>query len=123
VDQLNNPRTNPQQASLGVAIHPSAGELLLLFLAIAVVGPIVEELVFRGMLFQLLRRQLPLWGATILSAGIFAALHVIPVLLPSLFVFGVALALVFHRTRSLYCSTFLHMLINAVAVVLIVTRP
>ncbi len=119
LNQINN----PQQAALGVAVHPSPAELLLLFLAIAVVGPIVEELVFRGLLFQLLRRHLPLWGAAILSALIFAALHVIPVLLPVLFVFGVALALVFHYTRSLYCSTLLHMLINTVAVVVIVTRP
>ncbi len=123
VDQINNPRLNPQQANLGVAVHPSAGELLLLFLALAVVGPIVEELVFRGLLFQLLRRHLPLWCAAILSALIFAVLHFIPVLLPALFIFGVVLALVFHYTRSLNCSILLHMLINAVAVVLIVTRP
>ncbi len=123
VDQLNNPHTNPQQAALSVAAHPSAGELLLLFLAMAVVGPIVEELVFRALLFQVLRRHLPLWGAAMLSALIFAVLHFIPVLLPALFIFGVVLALVFHYTRSLYCSALLHMLINAVAVVLIVTRP
>jgi membrane protease YdiL (CAAX protease family) len=99
------------------------GEFLLLFLAVAIVAPLVEELVFRGMLFQLLRRPLPLWGAVGLSAFVFAIAHAIPVLLPTFFLSGVALALVFHHTRSLYCSTFLHVLVNTVAVVAIVTRP
>jgi membrane protease YdiL (CAAX protease family) len=123
VAQINNPKNNPQQAVMGAVHHPSVGEFLLLFLAIGIVAPLVEELVFRGMLFQLLRRPLPLWGAVVLSAFVFAALHVIPVLLPTLFLFGVALALVFHYTRSLYCSTFLHALINTVAIVAIVSRP
>jgi membrane protease YdiL (CAAX protease family) len=123
LDQITNPKNDPQQAEFGAFAHPSVGEFLLLFLAVAIVAPLVEELVFRGMLFQLLRRPLPLWGAVVLSAFVFAGAHAIPVLLPTLFLFGVALALVFHYTRSLYCSTFLHVLINTVAVVTIVTRP
>lgn len=122
VSQINNPKNNAQQAVLSVATHPSVAEFLLLFFSLAVVGPVVEEVVFRGMLFQLLRRQLPLWAAVTLSAVIFAVLHAIPILLPTLFIFGVALALVFHYTRSLYCSMFLHMLINTIAVIEI-TRP
>lgn len=123
INQINNPKNNPQQAVFGVAAHPSLAEVVLLFVSIAVVAPLVEELVFRGMLFQLLRRSLPLWAAVILSALVFALLHLIPVLIPTLFLFGVALALVFHYTRSLYCSICLHMLINTVAVIVIVLRP
>jgi membrane protease YdiL (CAAX protease family) len=122
LDQITNPKNDPQQAEFAAFAHPSVGEVLLLFLAVAVVAPLVEELVFRGMLFQLLRRPLPLWGAVVLSAFVFAVVHGIPVLLPDLFLCGVALALVFHYTRSLYCSTFLHVLTNTVVVVGIVTN-
>jgi len=107
---------NPQQAIFSGVTRNSAAQFLLYWLVIAVLTPVVEETLFRGFLFQLLRRSLPLWAAVGGSALVFALAHGLPTLAPSLFIFGVALALVFHYTRSLYCSIFLHMLINSLAV-------
>jgi membrane protease YdiL (CAAX protease family) len=113
---LHGHLTNPQQAIFVGAQGSSTVQFLLFFAVVCLLGPLVEELLFRGMLYQLLRRNAPLWAAVGLSAGLFALAHAIPVLLPPLFIFGVALALVFEYTRSLYCSIFLHVLINSVAV-------
>ncbi|GAC1433428.1 MAG: hypothetical protein NVSMB65_07300 [Chloroflexota bacterium] len=107
--------SNPQTAILAADSSRTVGQFITLFVMVGLVGPIVEELVFRGMLYQLLRSSLPLWAAIALSAGLFALIHGLAVLLPALFVFGVALALVFEYTRSLYPSIVLHMVINTVA--------
>jgi membrane protease YdiL (CAAX protease family) len=112
---LHGHLTNPQQAIFAGSGGNTAGQFLVSFAVIALLGPLVEELVFRGMLYQLLRRSVPLWAAVAVSAALFGLAHGYAVLLPPLFVFGVALALVFEYTRSLYCSISLHVLINAVA--------
>lgn len=54
-------------AGLGVALALSlVGALLIAFF---------EELVFRGVVFQLAHRALPAWGSVPVAAGIFALLH------------------------------------------------
>jgi membrane protease YdiL (CAAX protease family) len=50
---------------------------------------------------------------------IFAAAHGIPVLIPLLFTAGLALTLLFARTRSLYPGMLLHATQNAVFAVVI----
>jgi membrane protease YdiL (CAAX protease family) len=87
--------------------------LLLLLLCLAVVAPIVEETLFRGLLFPLLRRKLPFSAAIPACAGIFAQGHGIPVLIPFLFTAGLALTVLFARTRSLYPGMLLHATQNA----------
>src|SRR5947208_2765484 len=52
--------TNPQKAIVAGDTQHTVAQFLVLWAAIGLVGPIVEELVFRGMLYQLFRRSLPL---------------------------------------------------------------
>jgi membrane protease YdiL (CAAX protease family) len=80
----------------------------------------VEETVFRGVLYQWLRKSLPVWAAAGISAAIFAAAHAIPTLFPWLFVTGLALAFVFEYGGTLYCSMLLHGLINGVNVAMLI---
>jgi CAAX protease family protein len=94
----------------------------LLFAAIvvptvALLAPACEELLFRGVLYGWLRARLPVSAAAAVSAAIFAALHLLPPLLPVLFVFGVATALVYERTGSTLNSFAMHATQNTVAVV------
>lgn len=84
---------------------------------VAVLAPAGEELLFRGVLFGWLRTRLPLAAAVILSAGVFAGLHLIVPLLPVLFVFGVATALVYEATGSTLNSFVMHATQNTLAVV------
>jgi CAAX protease family protein len=108
---------NPQQ---GVFTHAAQHHWLSfagLFVAAAVIAPIVEELAFRGFFYRLLRKRLPVWAAVPISAAVFAVGHGLPVLIPVLFFLGVVLALVVERTRSLYCSMILHALQNTFALV------
>ncbi len=90
------------------------------FLVIAVVAPVVEELLFRGIGFNLLRR----FGdtAAILATGLaFGLYHGLVNALPILTLFGIALAWLRLRTRSVYPGMLVHAAFNAVALIVSVT--
>jgi membrane protease YdiL (CAAX protease family) len=112
---LGHPINNPQQTYFD-DISRLPLNAVLMFLSVAVLAPVVEEIVFRGFLYGLLRAHLPIWAAATISAALFAAAHGIPILFPALFYLGLVLALVVERTRSLYCSMILHGLQNTVVV-------
>ena len=110
---------NPQVDALtgGQALAP--GELLALLLLVAGVVPFAEELLFRGMLYPLLRARLGAVTAVVLNAAIFAAAHVIWLLLPGLFVVGLILAFLRERSGSIWPSVALHAAQNGTALLLI----
>lgn len=89
-------------------------DLVWLLLAGAIAAPIAEEFFFRGLVFRYLRARRGLMAATLVSAALFAVLHLTPLLMPALFVFGIVQALMVHRFDSLYPAIVLHALNNSV---------
>jgi membrane protease YdiL (CAAX protease family) len=88
--------------------------------AFAIVGPVAEELTFRGLGFYLL---LP-YGQTItiVVLGImFGLWHGLVEALPVLIVFGLGLAFLRSRTDSIYPGMILHATFNGAALILAVT--
>ena len=88
--------------------------------AFAIVGPIAEELTFRGLGFYLLEP----YGQTvaIVVIGItFGLWHGLVEALPVLIVFGTGLAFLRSRTDSIYPGMILHVTFNAAALLLAVT--
>jgi uncharacterized protein len=90
------------------------------FFALAIIGPIVEELTFRGLGFRLLER-FGRWTAISATAVAFGLWHGLVEALPVLVVFGAGLAYLRERTGSLYPGLALHMLFNALALAIAVT--
>ena len=86
-----------------------------LFLVSVVVAPLVEEIFFRGFLFQGFRQRYGWIPAILLSSGIFAAAHLDPLSFIPTFVLGAALAYVYHRSNSLWPAIILHFLNNGFA--------
>ncbi|MGI9415314.1 MAG: CPBP family intramembrane glutamic endopeptidase [Hyphomicrobiales bacterium] len=85
-------------------------------LAMVVVGPIVEEVLFRGFLFNRLWQKYSLKTAVIISSVAFALLHIEII---GGIVFGVVLALIYARTHSLIGPILIHMSNNALIAVLL----
>lgn len=85
------------------------------FLAIAVVAPIVEELLFRGYLQTALSRRMKPWMAIVLSSALFGAIHFQPLAFPILALLGAVFGYLYHRTGSLKVNIALHMANNAFA--------
>lgn len=82
---------------------------------VALLAPLCEELLFRGALYGWLRLRLAVWLAAPVSALIFAGLHLLPPLLPFLFSFGLAAALVRERTGSTLNTFAMHAAQNTMA--------
>jgi len=79
----------------------------------AVLAPIVEEMFFRGFLFQGFRQKYGWVSAALLSSGIFAVAHLDLVALIPTFILGCLLAYVYHRSNSVWPGVILHVLVNA----------
>lgn len=93
------------------------------FVVGALIAPMVEETVFRGLLYQWLRQCVGSGAAVLLSAALFALAHyldprMLP-LLPALFVVGTILALAFEWARSLWVPIALHAMQNALGICVI----
>jgi uncharacterized protein len=81
--------------------------------------PIAEELLFRGVLYQALRRTMPVGSAVLLSAVIFAAMHLSLVFFIPFTVMGVVLAVVYERSGSLIPTILLHACNNGIILLFI----
>ncbi|MBI4728985.1 MAG: CPBP family intramembrane metalloprotease [Acidobacteria bacterium] len=105
----------PEQIPLG---EPSAAVLAIVGIAVVVAAPIAEEMFFRGFLYRALRRWASPALAGLISAAIFAASHVEPLIIPSIFALGLVLAwLVERRGGRLAPAIMAHGLFNLVGFV------
>jgi CAAX protease family protein len=97
-----------------------AAAFALNLFAFSIVGPVAEELTFRGLGFYLLQR----YGQTaaIVVLGImFGFWHGLIEALPVLIIFGLGLAYLRSRTNSIYPGMILHATFNGAALILAVT--
>ncbi len=91
-------------------------ELVFVCIAISFVIPILEEFIFRGIIYQSLKTKMRPWIAITISSLIFAAVHVsLSVFIP-LFVMGAIFAYSLEKTKSLYLPICLHCVNNTAMV-------
>jgi membrane protease YdiL (CAAX protease family) len=93
----------------------------LVFLMVfgGLVGPITEEIFFRGFFYPPLRRRAGRVGAILINAFCFAALHGNLVQLAPLIGLGLILALLRERTGSVLASIVLHCTHNTLVLILL----
>jgi len=97
----------------------SGAWIVVLVLAIVVVAPFVEELVYRGLLQRAARRELPDVLAVVVVAAFFALVHFRAIEYPGLFVFGLVLGTCAWLTDRLGMGIAAHIAFNATAVILV----
>lgn len=89
---------------------------ILLFISIVLLAPVVEEIVFRGILFNLLNKKRGLVFSMIVSSVFFGVLHA-ETMVPTT-VIGFVLCFIYQKTGSLKLSMAGHMFNNLVAFML-----
>ena len=94
----------------GIALIPG-----LLYIIIA--APIVEEILFRGLILDRLRRAMPTAAAVAISSVLFGLLHLMTLQMIWAAAVGVVLAIVKIKTGSLRVTILIHICINALSVV------
>jgi membrane protease YdiL (CAAX protease family) len=97
-----------------IRVRHGAGTMLTLLLVL-VVAPVAEEMLFRGLIYPLLRRRVSVVPSVILTTGIFGLMHGNAVQFASALPLAVLLGLVYERTRVLWPCTLLHLGFNLLA--------
>lgn len=110
------PNFNPAQTQ--VTEFSGAGsqaEMQLAFIALVIMPPIMEETVFRGLVFPAIANRLgAVWGM-ILSSAVFAMAHFQPNIVVYTFVLGLILCWLYLKFKSTIPGMMLHMLNNGLA--------
>lgn len=83
------------------------------FIVGALLAPLIEEIFFRGFLFQGFRARYGWVSGMLLSSGIFAVAHLDPVSLIPTFILGCVLAYLYHRSNSVWPGVILHVMVNS----------
>jgi len=91
-----------------------AGAFAAYFAVVAVLAPIVEELMYRGLGFTLLAPY-GKWVAILGTGVLFGAAHGLLIALPLLSLFGILLGWVRAKTGSVYPCIIIHAIFNAIA--------
>jgi membrane protease YdiL (CAAX protease family) len=97
------------------------------FLA-AATGPLVEELIYRGVLYAAIQRVLGMTWAVVLVSVLFAGVHVLQYynnlgVIAVITLLSVALTLVRARTGSLLPSYVMHLVFNGIQAIILVVQP
>ena len=87
-------------------------------LMLAVLAPVMEEVLFRGILLDAVREKYSSGRAIVVSALMFGVIHIIPQQVVNAFVIGLILGFIYVRTDSLWPVIIIHALNNAMAYVI-----
>lgn len=115
----------PEQAAV-TTLAASSGfiEKALIILGAVILGPIIEEIIFRGMLLTNLARRMNVHWAVMISSAVFAGVHLLDpnalYVIPGLFAIGVMLGYMAVRSESLSLPIFGHIGVNLTAAILII---
>jgi membrane protease YdiL (CAAX protease family) len=113
---------DPEQVSQRAKnlVDSADGVWLLLLAVVVVVGaPIIEELVYRGLLQQSMARSFGSIAAVFLCSAFFTVVHLAPVEFPGLFAFALILGFTFRRTKRVGFTIVTHMSFNAAGLLLV----
>ncbi|MBQ8909353.1 MAG: CPBP family intramembrane metalloprotease [Clostridia bacterium] len=106
----------PINDALGGVNPTDAGRYIYCIFTLAVVPAFVEELLFRGVIFNGLRERFSSVGAVLISAGLFALAHKNLQQLIFQAIFGAILAIVVLRTGSIFASMIVHFVNNFIVI-------
>lgn len=113
IEQLWN--VDMQRSARDLIVN-TAGPHWVLYAAIIIGAPIIEELFFRGLLLRALARRLNDPAAMVVCSALFAATHMQPAQFPGLFLVGLGFALLTRDSGRLGPAIVAHMAFNATGV-------
>ena len=91
-----------------------------ILLHVLVIAPIVEEVIFRGYIYRILKSKIPIIFATIINSTLFALIHYNVLSYILLFVLSIFLTYIYERNGSIICPIIIHSLFNLMMSILIV---
>ena len=92
------------------------GFLLFFVIFVSVLGPIIEEIFFRGFMYNAIKKHIGIIGAAFISASVFSLLHTNIVGFFPIMILGLLLAYLYERTGSLVASMTVHVVHNSIII-------
>lgn len=99
------------QADFQTAAQGGPLSMFILLITGAILTPLSEEFVFRGVIANALNRYGP-WAGIVGSAAIFGVVHGFTVILLDAFMVGVLVAYLFRKTGSIWPGVVVHIVYN-----------
>jgi membrane protease YdiL (CAAX protease family) len=112
IDSLVPPETAQK------ALDQAGGSIVATIVLVGILGPIAEEIFFRGFVLPGLVKRFGVVRSLLLSSLIFGLFHIDPGAIVPTFALGLALGWVYLKTGSIWPAMFAHGLHNTVAVLL-----
>jgi membrane protease YdiL (CAAX protease family) len=102
----------------GILQPESIAGFILLFIAVAVIAPLGEELLFRGFLQQILEKHWKdITRAILVTSLFFAMIHMNPYWFVQIYILGIVLGFLAWKTGSVIPPLILHSINNTMAMV------
>ena len=86
-------------------------------LKVVIMAPVIEEMIFRGVIMHGLMRNNSKFTAVFVSALLFALFHLNPWQFPATFVLGIVLGILMLRTRNIYLCILGHAINNGLVLI------
>jgi len=113
-----------QVQETGLSIVAPGGELIWIFLLLVVVGPIVEELIFRGYLYGKIRAaRVPFWLTAIIVSVLFGLAHMQWNVGIDTFVLSMVMCFARELTGTIWTGVLMHMIKNGIAYYFLFINP
>ncbi|MDD5072828.1 MAG: type II CAAX endopeptidase family protein [Candidatus Omnitrophica bacterium] len=107
----------PETKALEILYEAKGTKLLLVLTAlVTVIGPIAEELFFRGFAYPVFRKKIGVRNAILLISFVFAMLHMNIVSFFPIFALGILLAYLYEKTGSVVPSIAVHIIHNSAVI-------
>jgi len=90
--------------------------VLFLTVFVAILGPIIEEIFFRGFLYSAVRKRFGVLSGVLLSAALFSMLHTNVTGFAPIIILGILMAFLYETTGSLVAPMAVHIIHNSIIV-------
>jgi len=88
--------------------------ILLLTIFVSILGPVIEEIFFRGFLYSAVRKRFGVIIGVLLSSALFSMLHTNIASFIPIMILGVLMAFLYETTSSLVAPMTVHILHNSI---------
>jgi uncharacterized protein len=117
-----------QRTDLDRILESSRAAAVALAIIAVATAPLVEEMIYRGLLYSAFQRVIGQWGAVALVASMFAGLHVVQYwpnagAISSITLLSVVLTLIRARTGRLLPCLVVHLVFNGIQSLIIMFEP
>jgi membrane protease YdiL (CAAX protease family) len=106
-----------EPAIIRLALSCDLSSFIVIAFSAVVVAPVVEEILFRRVIFGFIAARSGIIPALVLTSCMFAMIHDSGYQMPALFLLGAAFQLMFLRYHSLFPAMLLHCFNNLVAII------